>query len=71
MDFSTNKLKQNTLLTGLDRHDLLVQLVRQREDDLMRTTLRGMYGPDVVEEKVLDADAVATLIEEVLELASD
>ena len=45
-------------LDGLTRHDLLVQLVLTREEDLVKNG-------------TLDAAAVAHLIEEVLLLADD
>lgn len=44
----------NEAVEGLSAHDLLVQLVRERESVLLR-------------DAVLDADAVAYLIEEVLD----
>lgn len=53
---------------GLTRHELLVQLVREREDTLMATET-DWYEGRLSTVKVLDADAVATLIEEVLGLA--
>jgi hypothetical protein len=59
------------VLQGLSAHDLLVQLVREREADLMSET--SDWGLDQhgderrYDYKVLDADAVASLIEEVLD----
>ena len=47
-------------LEGLNRHDLLVQLVRERENQLLDI---GWPGEDTT----INADAVASLIEEVLD----
>lgn len=53
---------------GLSTHDLLVQLVREREDSLL-TTEEDWYEGGLNSRKALDAEAVANLIEEVLEVA--
>lgn len=55
-------------MAGLSLHDLLVVLVRERENDLF-TTNTDWYEGGLTAHKVLDADAVASLIEEVLTLA--
>lgn len=59
------------VLTGLSTHDLLVQLVREREDQLFTETSDWGLNKNGDEQrydyKVLDADAVASLIEEVLD----
>lgn len=61
------KLKMSEALADLSRHELLVQLVRAREHLLM-TTEYDWYEGGMKPYKALDADAVAYLIEEVLEL---
>jgi hypothetical protein len=59
------------VLTGLSTHDLLVQLVREREGSLFTETsdwgLNSRGDEQRYDYKVLDADAVASLIEEVLD----
>ena len=55
-------------LEGLSRHDMLVQLIRAREGDLMETTEDYGYGGERFLYKQINADAVAYLIEEVLAL---
>jgi hypothetical protein len=59
------------VLAGLSAHDLLVQLVRERENQLITTEsdwgLNDKGDEQRYDYKVLDADAVASLIEEVLD----
>lgn len=58
MNTETEVQRFKNAMTGLSTHDLLVQLVLARETDLVKNG-------------ALDAEATASLIEEVLAVAGD